>query len=93
MHCSGFGSLEIWKDIQTIVPESKINGMTMTDKEESKEESKSTDKEEEEEEKVDSDEEEDADDEAEEERGTTNSTYHILSCFWTQQLSYEYYVA
>ncbi|KAM9428113.1 acyl-CoA-binding domain-containing protein 5-like isoform 1-T1 [Salvelinus alpinus] len=79
----GFGSLEIWKDIQTKVPESKINGMTMIDKEESKEESKSTDLEEEkvdsdeeeeeekvekEEEKVDSDEEEDADDEAEEER-------------------------
>lgn len=60
----------------------------MTDKEESK----STDKEKEEE-KVDSDEEEDADDEAEEERGTTNCTYHILSCFSTQQLSYEYYVA
>ncbi|XP_064862018.1 acyl-CoA-binding domain-containing protein 5A-like [Oncorhynchus nerka] len=66
----GFGSLEIWKDIQTKVPESKINGMTMTDKEESK----STDKEEEEEEeKVDSDEEEeeekvDSDEEEEEEK-------------------------
>ncbi|XP_014044687.1 acyl-CoA-binding domain-containing protein 5A isoform X1 [Salmo salar] len=64
---AGFGSLEIWKDIQTIVPESKINGMTMTDKEESKEESKSTDKEEEEEEKVDSDEEEEEEKEEKEE--------------------------
>ncbi|XP_064848230.1 acyl-CoA-binding domain-containing protein 5A-like isoform X2 [Oncorhynchus masou masou] len=70
---AGFGSLEIWKDIQTKVPESKINGMTMTDKEESK----STDKEEEEEkeeEKVDSDEEKeeeekvDSDEEEEEEK-------------------------
>ncbi|XP_010893643.2 acyl-CoA-binding domain-containing protein 5A isoform X1 [Esox lucius] len=72
----GFGSLEIWADIQTKVPERKSNSMVMVGKEESKEGMKEARKLTEEE-KVDCDEEEDSDDEEEDdERGTTAERKH-----------------